>query len=261
MTCGVYMILHKESGKIYIGSSVDIPTRWTFHKSGYGKQVVHRAIKKYGPEAFDWSVLEECGEEMLIEREQAALDYHRPFGKRGYNIREIAERNTGVRLSAETRRKMSLARKGKPKSPETRAKMRRAARGRDMSHLKEFQGLPVSEESKRKISEANRGNTWADDVERVRRHSEQRRGKKHSVDHVEKVRQANLGKKRDADFRQALSDRQQRTYVAISPEGKRFDLRSRDLIEWLPAHNLNRPNFCKAANTGKLYKGWAIIKS
>lgn len=261
MVTGVYMILHRSSGKIYIGSSLDIETRWKYHRGAYGSQVFHRAIRKHGVDAFDWILLEECNEAVLIEREQYHLDDRQPFGDRGYNIRRIADRNSGVVLSEETKKRMSEARRGVPKTAEQREKMRQAGLKRDVSHLFPFHGRPHSEETKRFLSEKSTGRTWKDDDKRVAAHRALRIGKTLSPEHIEKVRQSHLGSKRSVEAKGNMSAWQQREYVAVSPEGIEHVLCSRDLPEFFERYSLNRPNFCKAAITGKPYKKWIIRRS
>ena len=260
MTIGVYMIRHKKSNKIYIGSSQDVEKRFSAHQSDHGVQVVHRAIKKYGADAFEWTILEECELTNLIEREQVYIDLHRPFGERGYNIRRVADRNSGIVLSQETRLKMSVARKGKTKSDDHKRKLSEAGKNRDNSHLAQYRGQPHSEETKKRLSELAMGRTWAHDADRVRNHIALRKGKSLSPEHIEKVRQTHIGSKRTEDSRDRMSEWQQRSYLAVSPEGEEHYVLSRDLNDWLPKHNLNRPNFCKAVTTSRPYKGWTIKK-
>ena len=48
---GVYVILNKVNHKIYVGESLNIKARMFSHL-GAGKQILHRAIKKYGRSEF-----------------------------------------------------------------------------------------------------------------------------------------------------------------------------------------------------------------
>lgn len=61
MNCGIYMIRHKDSGKRYIGRSVNIRNRWGLHKrhaeQKRDRSPLHRAMRKYGYDAFEWTVL------------------------------------------------------------------------------------------------------------------------------------------------------------------------------------------------------------
>ena len=71
---GIYKITNLVNGKIYIGQSVKIKNRWGQHirdaKTGNSIAPIHRAIKKYGKENFDFSILEECEKEELDEKER-----------------------------------------------------------------------------------------------------------------------------------------------------------------------------------------------
>lgn len=74
--CGIYKITNKINGKVYIGQSKDILRRWRRHRvTAYNKEdeayeyPLYRAIRKYGLENFDFSIIEECGVEALDEKE------------------------------------------------------------------------------------------------------------------------------------------------------------------------------------------------
>jgi group I intron endonuclease len=63
MLSGIYSITHKESGRKYIGSSVDIARRWNSHRSSLNRGVhenayLQNAWNKYGSEAFLFEVIE-----------------------------------------------------------------------------------------------------------------------------------------------------------------------------------------------------------
>lgn len=260
MTCGVYKITNLVSGKIYIGSSENVESRWSFHRSPSSKQVIGAAIRKYGSDAFEWSIIECVERERLIEREQHYLDHYQPFvdNGRGYNVRHIAESNMGMKMSEESRRKMSESRKGRKVSEATRDKMKESGKQRDISHLKPYWGRPQSEETKEKLRKMATGRKWKDDPVRKAAHKERFLGKKLGQEQVEKMRQSHLGSKRSDESRRKMSEWQQRFYKATSPSGVVYDLQSSDLDTFLVEHNLNRPNFMKAVSSGKPYKGWSI---
>jgi group I intron endonuclease len=83
---GVYLIRHKTSGKGYVGQSVDINRRWSEHKSKSSTHPVGRALSKYGPSAFDFVVLEECGQEQLNDRETHYIRLLGTLSPGGYNL-------------------------------------------------------------------------------------------------------------------------------------------------------------------------------
>lgn len=93
---GIYKITCLPTGKIYVGSSVDIRARWSQHYSDLCKGHHHSthlqlAWDKYGAEAFELSVLELAEPSQLIMVEQHWIDSTRCAERRyGYNISKVA---------------------------------------------------------------------------------------------------------------------------------------------------------------------------
>lgn len=87
MTCGIYMWKNKINGHKYIGYSKNIERRWKEHskipfsKSRHNDDSValYNAIRKYGVEAFEKIVLEECSEKELKEKEQYYIKLYNTF--------------------------------------------------------------------------------------------------------------------------------------------------------------------------------------
>ena len=99
---GIYCITNRINNKIYIGSSVNIKSRWKSHRSSSGRSastLIGKAIRKYGISNFHFGVLEFCPENRLISLEQEWIDAAQPFNDRGYNISRIAERSKGAALA------------------------------------------------------------------------------------------------------------------------------------------------------------------
>jgi group I intron endonuclease len=165
---GVYAIRHVASGKMYIGSAANIPGRWSAHRSALKRDEHHsrhlqRAWDKYGPDAFVWEVLWAVEDPAdLIRTEQEYLDHFGTYWRtQGYNIRHRAESSLGMRASAETRARMSAARKGRKFSPEHRARIGAASancspetRARISAIMK---GHEVSPETRTKIAATLKG--------------------------------------------------------------------------------------------------------
>lgn len=89
MKTGIYKYQNKTNGKIYIGQSLDINRRYqqhlydATHRADRGSGV-DLAIKKYGIENFDFSIVEECPVEKLDERERYWIAFYDSYNK-GYN--------------------------------------------------------------------------------------------------------------------------------------------------------------------------------
>lgn len=81
--CGVYVIEQIGCQKYYIGSSKSIRSRWHQHRMSL-KQGKHHspylqnAWTKYGEEAFEFWVVEECNRDELLIREQEYIDTLNP---------------------------------------------------------------------------------------------------------------------------------------------------------------------------------------
>jgi group I intron endonuclease len=76
---GIYIIKNLLNNKCYYGSSKNIETRWLKHKNELKKGkhiniILQRAWDKYGSDNFSFEVVEECDENILLEREQYYLD-------------------------------------------------------------------------------------------------------------------------------------------------------------------------------------------
>lgn len=158
---GIYAIRNTISGKLYVGSAVHLKNRWKSHRSNltlnkHHSEKLQRAWNKYGSDAFVFEVLEIVpGKQCLVEREQHWIDAHNTF-KIGYNCCPIAGSTLGVKLSIETRARMSASRQNM--SQETRAKMSAAHIGQKMpDHVKailvaSIKGKPQSPEQRAKLS-------------------------------------------------------------------------------------------------------------
>lgn len=116
MKSGIYKILNKINNHCYIGSAVNIKSRFATHKNHLKNNKHHslylqRAWNKYGEESFEFIILKECNKENLLEAEQSYFDEINPE----YNICKVAGSCLHVKFSEESNRKKSLnhSRKGK----------------------------------------------------------------------------------------------------------------------------------------------------
>jgi group I intron endonuclease len=146
-TCGIYLIRNTVNGKVYVGQSVHIRWRWYEHKkcAKWGhKSHLYSAIRAYGADAFTHETLEECEPHQFDEREAYWMDFYDCRNpEKGYNLLPAGQR--GRVMDAECRDRIAAKLRGRKLSPERVEKMRLYGTGR--TH---------SEETKRKIGEANR---------------------------------------------------------------------------------------------------------
>lgn len=163
----VYTVTNQISGKQYVGiTRQKLSTRWIQHCHGQASCMpIVRAIKKYGRDNFEISVLEECADGVLGEREQHWIAKLDTF-KNGYNATEGGDGGIkGWKHTEDAKQRMSKARMGN--------KNHNYGKNWFVGH---------TEESKRKISQANSGNKNG------------MYGKKHSLDVRKKITQSQYKK-------------------------------------------------------------------
>ena len=158
MVSGIYKITNLVNGKCYIGSAVDFKARFRLHKhelihNKHHSVHLQRAYNIHGKDAFKYQVLFTClkNKEVLQRFENYFYQLYKPE----YSMRIVAESCLGIKRSEESNRKNSEAHKGqtawnknKNMSEETCKKMSESAKLRKRE--------PCSEETKRKIGEANK---------------------------------------------------------------------------------------------------------
>jgi group I intron endonuclease len=142
--CGIYKIT-SPTGRIYIGQSVNIQRRFVSYKQLYVKNEgvvrLHRSFLKHGVEAHIFEVVEECGEIDLNIRERYWQDFYNVIDG-GLNCRLTKTNDRSGKVSKDTLIKMSEAAKG------------------NTSWL----GKNHTQETKDKISKANKGRKHSDEV-------------------------------------------------------------------------------------------------
>ncbi len=157
METGVYEIVNLVNDKRYVGSaSRNLEERWMDHRKTlrggrHGNRHLQHAWDKYGEQAFQFVVIERVPPEECVEREQHWMDYHE--ARNGiYNICPVAGSNLGLKLTDESKERISRAKKG------SRYPLRQ--KPTVLSKLKAFQrmtGRRQTEEVKEKIGKAFRG--------------------------------------------------------------------------------------------------------
>ena len=81
---GIYKITKKSNGKSYIGQSNDIERRINEHKYKIDL-AIDQAINKYGIDAFEYEIIEECELSQLDEREKYWIAFYNTYKGFGYN--------------------------------------------------------------------------------------------------------------------------------------------------------------------------------
>lgn len=168
----IYGIRHATSGRVYVGSATNLKARLRVHRNSLKKGAHHSrylqaAWEKYGPDSFDFVVLEVVPEKsQLLERENAwitALQSADP--KHGFNMCPTAGSQLGMRHSPSVREKMSVSHAGKKKTAEHQQAINAALKGRKLSAECKQKlaavrtGTSMSEDARAKMSESRKGKT------------------------------------------------------------------------------------------------------
>lgn len=214
MQSGVIYCAISPSGKKYYGFSINFYRRKLKHKNQSKRNIsnyFYTAIRKYGFEAFKWSIVEnieaeniETLKKCMSEREKFWIKKDKTNSKEfGYNMTDGGEGRMGP-LSESTKEKMR-----KPKSEKTKDLMKIARKGRtpnkgnhhseitkeqmSKSHLGQIPwitGLSHSEKSKDKMSKShigkpsgnsgkpawNKGKPWSEEVKQHMRKPKTKKG-------------------------------------------------------------------------------------
>lgn len=134
----IYIIENTVDGKVYIGQTVNYKERKKNHfvnlrRGDHSNEHLQRAFNKFGEESFSMHILQECREDELDDLERSYISkYDSTNKKKGYNILEGGERPGYRRHNAETKRKMSLAGKGRKFSEEHKRHIGESHKGKKM---------------------------------------------------------------------------------------------------------------------------------
>lgn len=155
---GIYYIQNIVTGKRYVGSAKSLHDRYKWHVRDLEKNKHHsiklqRAWNKYGADKFCFVVVKFVSDlDTIYEHEQSFMDLYKCVDN-GYNICPTAGSRLGQKFSDETKLKMSLSQKGKPRptssykrSDETKARMSLAQRS-----FKHATGYKFSETAKQNM--------------------------------------------------------------------------------------------------------------
>lgn len=214
MSEAIYLIYKhtSPSGKSYIGQTKNLVYRsWRHQRADSGCIAFRNAIQKYGWDNFTHEILAEgiTLDEANIQEELFILEHNTLFPN-GYNISLGGLNRT---CSNETKKKISAARTGIPRSEETKRKIGiyQASRiisdetKQKISNTK--QGHLVSDETKQKIRVARLGSKASPESLEKRRQSQLLRPPKINLPETrEKIRASKIGKPRSEETKQKIRE-------------------------------------------------------
>ena len=136
----IYKATNKHNGKIYIGMDSNWPKRYIEHHNEIkrSKTKFHNAIRKYGRDGFEWSLIYQSNDyEHIKNMECFFIEEYATF-KNGYNMTLGGEGIKGYIMPEEHKRKIGDSHRGKPKSEEHKKKLSEASKkqtNRDISGI------------------------------------------------------------------------------------------------------------------------------
>ena len=160
MNSGIYKITHKDTGRIYIGQSIDLKRRITQHSNPRKNRkyytCIENAVKKYGWDSFNFSVLVYAKDRYYLNiLEIKAIEVFNCMSPIGFNLRTGGSDSA---FSDETRNKMSQIRTKYLKNPDV------------IANLRAKRALQVlSKESYEKAAAHHRGSKWMHNGEKSKK--------------------------------------------------------------------------------------------
>ena len=229
---GIYQILNKINGKSYIGSSINIKSRFHDHLKNLRRNThdnihLQRSWNKHGECNFIFEMIEPVSSvKNLIAREQWWIDNT----ENKYNILKIAGSCLGMKLSDETKLKISISRLGRFK-------------GKDNPFYGRRHEQETIDRMKKKLSIMMSGE------------NNPFYGKKHSKKSKKLLSDKLTGRKMSAEFsnKQLGNERRAQSYKVTFPDKSEKIIFN--LSKFCSQYNFHRTTVYTAVTSGKQYRG------
>ena len=210
--CGIYAFIHRDTGRCYVGSSVDVHRRRKAHLATArrgAKTMIHKELRNLGAENFDFEILEECSKTERFAREHFYIQFLDAVQQSGFNV--CSNPLEKPDLTAAMKLKMSAAAKGRKMHPDTysammaanvgrkktqseREKLSKAHKGKKhpphvgINQRKRMLGKKLSEETRRKMSATRMGRYPSQETRSKLKHAQNNRTKIHQFRIIESAK-------------------------------------------------------------------------
>ena len=200
---GIYLITERETGKGYVGQSIDIEGRWKRHKR-----------TKFPEDRFDYRVVIKADACFLDALEQLYIEQFKTlWTEGGFNQTSGGQfyPRPEEPFSPEVRKKLSESHKGKPLSEEHKKRSGEARRGKKKA--------PHTEESKKKISESKKGKKLGSPTEEHKKKiSESKKGKPKSEETRKKMSESFKGRIQTEETKRKISETMKAKKLSVQTE-------------------------------------------
>ena len=149
------------NGKVYVGiTSRSLNERWLYGH-GYGDTLMGRAVQKYGWDNIKHYVLrgDFTEDEAKAKEKELIAKYHSNQYEFGYNLTEGGDGSPGYKHTEKAKEKMRAATHRRVWTEESRRK-----ESISVKKTWEYRDRTVSEETRRKISAANKGRILSEET-------------------------------------------------------------------------------------------------
>ena len=282
----IYCATNKVNNKKYIGQTIQrFSERKRLHlfesRKEFPQYPLHRSIKKYGWDNFDWSIICECDDKQMLDNMETHYIYqYYTFinwkNSKGYNVtlgsdgcyglihteeskKKMSEMksgknhpNYGKHCSDETKERISKSNEGQKRSKETRKNISLSKQGENHYNY----GKHLSEETRQKISQSQIGKIIPQEIK-------------------DKIRVTNTGKKHTEETKQKMKESHKLNPMKMSNEHKEklIKLKSKNyeiiflnsepiiinnLTQWCKDNNFPKSSIKYVINKDKWYKGMKI---
>ena len=120
----IYIITNTVNAKQYVGISTDLERRWKRHRNANEGQLIHKAIKKYGVDAFVFThVADAFDAESAKMIERLLIIEHNTKMPHGYNMTDGGDGTMGMAKTEEHKQKLKDSNKKAWADPELRKQL------------------------------------------------------------------------------------------------------------------------------------------
>ena len=173
---GLYIVRHRDTGKEYVGKSVNMRHRLAYHidatrpNSKVPGTYFYRALRKHGLDAFEFCVHALGSPQELNALEVLLIAERQTLSPGGFNATIGGDGVPGRVFSQAERDAIRLRNTGSKRSPETRRRMSEALKGKVVSEAEKQRllamttGRVTSQSTKEKLAAAMRGRKVSDET-------------------------------------------------------------------------------------------------
>lgn len=194
---GIYKLVNRNDGKIYVGQSVDLEKRkrthfWLLRENKHFNPRLQRAWNR--GDKFDFEIIEKCQVPELNDKEIYWIKVLEAMSK-GYNLCEGGESTVGYHFTDEQKEKIAKGNRGKVISKETVQKRKDtlAEHMKDKEFAERLNDLRRRQAKERGFGGHNRGIPCPEEQKRIV--SEKLKGRYISDEHKAKLKELYSGEK------------------------------------------------------------------